>query len=240
MTFGALLVGTEANARYFSPETGNFLSPDRAGMIDGPNLYRYVQNQPTLATDPFGDRALVLYGEPGRVTDPVTKERWNLSEGNRTSFENAVVIAVTPYLAPANQKGVLIDSWFTATRDPSRYDDKGVDEVVYVGHGDLLRPLLRPLPDRPVDVVDFTELVKKVSAYGAIHILGCNTANTGFAQAVANQTRVVEAVDENAHLGVKWSSSQQVTSVTLSGNTLWYRAGFDVNLRPHPRIATPP
>lgn len=54
-----VLVGTlgaaEAEARYYRPMTGNFLSADRAGMIDGPNEYAYVRNQPTQRTDPFGN-----------------------------------------------------------------------------------------------------------------------------------------------------------------------------------------
>jgi len=40
--------------RYYSPRQGRWLSPDRAGMIDGPNLYQYVRNLPTMLTDPTG------------------------------------------------------------------------------------------------------------------------------------------------------------------------------------------
>lgn len=48
------LAGTDADARYFSPQTGNFLSPDRAGMIDGPNEYAYAKSNPAMYTDPTG------------------------------------------------------------------------------------------------------------------------------------------------------------------------------------------
>ncbi len=44
-----------ANARYYSPTLGRFISEDPSGFAGGDvNLYRYVDNQPTYATDPTG------------------------------------------------------------------------------------------------------------------------------------------------------------------------------------------
>ena len=40
--------------RFFMARTGNWLQPDRAGMIAGVNLYGYVRNLPTSLTDPTG------------------------------------------------------------------------------------------------------------------------------------------------------------------------------------------
>ncbi len=43
------------NARYYSPARGRFISEDPSGFAAGDsNLYRYVDNQPTCATDPTG------------------------------------------------------------------------------------------------------------------------------------------------------------------------------------------
>src|SRR5262249_32261507 len=40
-------------ARYYDPNTGDFLSQDPLGFAAGdPNLYRYIGNGPTNATDP--------------------------------------------------------------------------------------------------------------------------------------------------------------------------------------------
>lgn len=41
-------------ARYYDPSVGRFLTKDPAGLIDGPNLYAYVGNNPVSQTDPSG------------------------------------------------------------------------------------------------------------------------------------------------------------------------------------------
>ena len=41
-------------ARYYSPTLQRFVSEDPAGFVDGPNLYSYVNNAPSVFTDPLG------------------------------------------------------------------------------------------------------------------------------------------------------------------------------------------
>ncbi|MFD0360698.1 SpvB/TcaC N-terminal domain-containing protein [Nocardia sp. GCM10030253] len=41
-------------ARYYAPWLGRWTSPDPAGVVDGPNLYVYVRNNPAKLTDPTG------------------------------------------------------------------------------------------------------------------------------------------------------------------------------------------
>jgi len=41
-------------ARYYDPEVGRWLTPDPLGMIDGPNIYAYAQNNPINLVDPYG------------------------------------------------------------------------------------------------------------------------------------------------------------------------------------------
>ncbi len=41
-------------ARMYSPQQGRFLSNDPLGMVDGPNMYMYVRNDPINARDPSG------------------------------------------------------------------------------------------------------------------------------------------------------------------------------------------
>jgi RHS repeat-associated protein len=41
-------------ARYYAPWLGRWISPDPAGLIDGPNRYVYSRNRPTTLNDPTG------------------------------------------------------------------------------------------------------------------------------------------------------------------------------------------
>jgi RHS repeat-associated protein len=41
-------------ARYYNPTTGRWLKPDPLGMVNGPNLYAYCNNNPTNLIDPWG------------------------------------------------------------------------------------------------------------------------------------------------------------------------------------------
>jgi RHS repeat-associated protein len=52
-------------ARYYNPRQGRWLTPDPAGMIDGPNLYAYVGNNPINFVDPYG-----LQSIPGQILPP--------------------------------------------------------------------------------------------------------------------------------------------------------------------------
>jgi RHS repeat-associated protein len=42
-------------ARYYAPWLGRWTSPDPAGLVDGPNRYTYVRNNPVRLTDPSGE-----------------------------------------------------------------------------------------------------------------------------------------------------------------------------------------
>ncbi|MBI5557695.1 MAG: DUF2778 domain-containing protein [Deltaproteobacteria bacterium] len=54
---------TGTNARYFSPETGRYLTPDPIGLEGGINPYVYVENNPVNMIDPFGlDSLLANHG----------------------------------------------------------------------------------------------------------------------------------------------------------------------------------
>jgi RHS repeat-associated protein len=40
--------------RWYDPEIGRFMSEDPAGMVDGPNLYLFANNDPVNGSDPYG------------------------------------------------------------------------------------------------------------------------------------------------------------------------------------------
>jgi len=48
------LTSVSFGARYYNPTTGRWLKPDPLGMVDGPNMYAYVNNNPTNLIDPWG------------------------------------------------------------------------------------------------------------------------------------------------------------------------------------------
>ena len=85
-----LLISGAAHARYFSAREGNFLSPDRAGMIDGPNKYQYVRGQPTIAIDPSG-RVSFGSGSPRSGWIPVPPEDESMM---RIDIDYAASIAI--------------------------------------------------------------------------------------------------------------------------------------------------
>jgi RHS repeat-associated protein len=49
-------------ARMYDPEIGRFTTKDPLGMIDGPNMYTYVRNNPTNYVDPTGQFLVVVWG----------------------------------------------------------------------------------------------------------------------------------------------------------------------------------
>ena len=72
-----LLLACTAEARIFLPREGRFLSPDRAGMIDGPNLYQYVRGNPIQYADPSGQKFVSPPSFVLTVLDRL-KANWNI------------------------------------------------------------------------------------------------------------------------------------------------------------------
>jgi len=50
----ALLGWLHVGERYYDPASGRFMQRDPIGILGGSNVYVYVENQPTIAIDPFG------------------------------------------------------------------------------------------------------------------------------------------------------------------------------------------
>lgn len=50
--------------RYYAPFIGNWVSPDPAGEVDGPNRYAYAQNNPVNRVDPDGLQSVLAVGPP--------------------------------------------------------------------------------------------------------------------------------------------------------------------------------
>lgn len=82
------------SARYYAPWTMRWISCDPAGMIDGLNLYSYVQNNPIRFSDPLGlQRSDAVSSSGSQGTQPSNLkggEVLNLEEGEVIVIENKV------------------------------------------------------------------------------------------------------------------------------------------------------
>lgn len=58
-------------SRYYDSGLGRFVSEDRSGYVDGPNLYRYVKGRPTQFKDPSGRQTAA---EKKYCSDPANQE----------------------------------------------------------------------------------------------------------------------------------------------------------------------
>jgi len=48
--------------RYYAPETARWTTRDPLGMVDGPNIYAYVGNEPINNFDPSGMNIVIVLG----------------------------------------------------------------------------------------------------------------------------------------------------------------------------------
>ncbi|MCO6455657.1 MAG: pre-peptidase C-terminal domain-containing protein [Pirellulaceae bacterium] len=88
-------------ARYYDPSTGRFLSKDPAGFVDGPNVYGYVGNRPTIIVDPSGTRWEWKWGE---TTHPDAD--WTIGGTLGASFGLSVGAGIGPTIGPSIGRGI--------------------------------------------------------------------------------------------------------------------------------------
>jgi len=84
----------EHRDRLRNPTTGGWLQADRAGFVDGPDLYLYAQAAPVALVDPRGFRASALivigFDLGSYVRNQYDRRLEKLRESNRRSYELAV------------------------------------------------------------------------------------------------------------------------------------------------------
>jgi RHS repeat-associated protein len=94
-------------ARYYVPWLGRWVSSDPAGTIDGPNLYRYVRNNPVLFTDPDGM-------DPPLQNDTRSQEKRNHSSSLSTTEE---AIDEGPPESTSTRKPLTASQWHIMNED---------------------------------------------------------------------------------------------------------------------------
>jgi len=95
--------------RYYSPETGRWLSQDPIGFLGGSNMYVYIGNNPTSYTDPLGLCACIPLGDPLSMVvgceDPV---RFKGGKGEINTIVCSTGFPSNPYFPQIGQKRVWI------------------------------------------------------------------------------------------------------------------------------------
>jgi RHS repeat-associated protein len=93
-------------ARYYAPWLARWISADPAGVIDGPNLYRYVRNNPLALVDHNGK-------DPALPNDTRTNEERNLSYS-----DPAAAAAAYKMLEEQERKALRDRVYGTTPKDP--------------------------------------------------------------------------------------------------------------------------
>ncbi len=93
--------------RYYDPTTGRYVTPDPIGLAAGINLWPYVESNPLLYIDPFGDQNRIPF--PGNLSAlyyySLRSGLVNLEEGKRIEAQAQSWIR-TPFLSPgATRRG---------------------------------------------------------------------------------------------------------------------------------------
>jgi RHS repeat-associated protein len=82
-------------ARYYATSLGRWVSCDPSGLIDGPNLYQYTRNSPTMGTDKHGHSTDLLYKNKsdGKKAADAAVDVAKLEKGVIDAFQEVVVQA---------------------------------------------------------------------------------------------------------------------------------------------------
>lgn len=85
-------------ARYYAPWLGRWVSPDPAGLVDGPDLYRYARDNPTNLVD--------VKGRQAGPWEPYVRQRRMVEAVNETIGPTVSKISATPDAVLSIGKGL--------------------------------------------------------------------------------------------------------------------------------------
>jgi RHS repeat-associated protein len=72
-------------ARYYDPQAGRWLTQDPLGMVDGPNTYAFIGNNPVNFVDPWGEQEAVLGGGLTTIINRLSSSQFMQQQGNKHS-----------------------------------------------------------------------------------------------------------------------------------------------------------
>ena len=133
-------------ARWYDPQTGRWLSQDPIGFAAGDeNLYRYVGNGPTNATDPSGLQGVGHHWVPMNVAlkllehNIITLDEYKYflgmssgdcnHRGSHPTYDAAVENEVRKWKSLPKKKSLTIDQFLDRIREGQGVDGKRVSEI---------------------------------------------------------------------------------------------------------------
>ncbi len=137
-------------ARYFAPWIGSWCSPDPELLVDGPNLFRYCQNNPVLMKDPGGtDPETATNPDPRNFksfedyraanqgeSDASARQKWQAAYGKKYSifYDSTDATITAQALQAAKDHGVTAHAV-----EPSQLSDvigkESPDVIMFFAHG---------------------------------------------------------------------------------------------------------
>lgn len=91
----SVFFSSSAHARFFSPETGRYLTPDPIGLAGGINPFVYASNNPLSRIDPWGLADLNLF-KPGTPILSDQTDGWNPPDYYSVSGHGTPIYMVGP------------------------------------------------------------------------------------------------------------------------------------------------
>jgi RHS repeat-associated protein len=141
-------------ARWYNPQTGQFLSRDPSELASGDaNFYRYVGNSPTLYVDPSGMCEAPTNTTHVSESTPFIKKTYRaknfniqvgVNAGGGASFTGLKQWPPSPEYVPGSltyEANFRVELWFDSRRPSSMGDDYNFGDVTFE---DLLHPLPKP------------------------------------------------------------------------------------------------
>lgn len=114
-------------ARYYASWLGKWLSADPAGLGDGLNLYRYVRNRPTIATDPSGNEEVTPPPQsPPAPEASNVRSRASIPTSGQTFYHVLDWVGTYPEMAVGYQMSYIQEEGFSVSQGASAKYGPGV------------------------------------------------------------------------------------------------------------------
>jgi RHS repeat-associated protein len=191
-------------ARYYSSWLGRWTSPDPAGIVDGSNLYRYVQGNPIRLRDPTGTSSIKLPEERSELRDgaPLIRLEAPRAPPRRTAPRKPEVSEIQPE-APQSP-GEPASPTLSTEQEENRPESIRIG-VTTVEH---VRPKAATISDAAADIVlgSAEKTAATIAGIGTTLLLNALTLGGYSTYAIANH--LWEGHNDGGTVGVFLAASE--------------------------------